>query len=79
MTAKLKKYNLQKKWDFYELKKEGAKRISKRFDWTKKESIKLTADFLNKVGGSVKIHKSTWWYQEERTYPRGMDPIKSKG
>lgn len=81
MTNKLDKYNLTKKWDSYSLKKEWAKRATKIFkEWTKKlDAIKLSANIIKKTEGSLKIHKNSGWYQEERTYPRSKDPKKSKG
>lgn len=81
MTSKLDKYNLTKKWDSYSLKKEWAKRATKRFEkWTKKiDAIKWSAKIVKKTEGSLKIHKNSWWYQEERTYPKKRDPKSSKG
>jgi len=35
--------------------------------------------FMNREGGSLKIHKLDGTIQEERTYPRSKDPRKSKG
>jgi hypothetical protein len=34
---------------------------------------------IGREGGSVKIQKANGRIQEERTYPRGRDPRKSKG
>jgi len=34
---------------------------------------------LGNQGGSVKIKKLDGKYEEERTYPKSKDPIKSKG
>lgn len=64
----------------YKLKRENAERASKVFDSTKDEAIKESKDFiLNQGGGSLKIHKNDGGFQEERTYPKSIDPKKSKG
>jgi hypothetical protein len=34
---------------------------------------------VGRDGGSVKIQKQNGRFQEERTYPRGKDPRRSKG
>ncbi|MFP3592958.1 DUF2188 domain-containing protein [Chryseobacterium sp. SIMBA_038] len=64
----------------YKLKKEGAERSSKVFDTNKIEAIKSAKDFIvSHNGGSLRIHKNSGEFQEERTYPRSKDPKKSKG
>lgn len=64
----------------YKLKKEGAERSSKVFDTNKTEAIQSAKKFIeNQGGGSLKIHKNSGGFQEERTYPRSIDPRKSKG
>lgn len=64
----------------YKLKKEGAERSSKVFDTNKIEAIKSAKDFIESHnGGSLRIHKNSGEFQEERTYPRSKDPKKSKG
>ena len=61
------------------LKRDGAQRALKRF--AKKED---SVDYAGKRFGedypaSVKIQKQDGTLEEERTYPRSMDPRKSKG
>lgn len=64
----------------YKLKKENAQRASKVIDSTKVDAIKKAADFVkSQDGGSLKIHKNSGGFQEERTYPRSKDPKQSKG
>jgi len=64
----------------YKLKKENAERASKVIDANKIDAIKQSKEFiLNHGGGSLKIHKNEGGFQEERTYPKSIDPKKSKG
>lgn len=71
-------YHITKDGDKWKLTKEGNQRPSKSAD-TKKEIIKQTQEYMNDKTGSVKIHKEDGKFQEERTYQRKDDPIKSKG
>ena len=73
--AKLPRYSLShnektKKWD---LKKEGSGEVVKSF---KNKAAATKGGVLEKaVGmGSVRIRKRDGKIQEERTYPRSMDP-----
>ena len=64
----------------YKLKKEHAERASKVIDSNKQGAIKESKNFImNQGGGSLKIHKNSGGFQEERTYPKSIDPKKSKG
>jgi hypothetical protein len=64
----------------YKLKRENAERASKIIESTKVEAIKESRDFIKQQGGgSLKIHKNSGGFQEERTYPRSKDPKESKG
>jgi Uncharacterized protein conserved in bacteria (DUF2188) len=74
--AKLPRYSLthndkNKKW---ELKREGSGEVIKRFK-TKAAATKggVLERAVNKMG-SVRIRKRDGKIQEERTYPRSMDP-----
>ena len=71
-------YHISKSGDGWELKKQGATRASKSAS-TKAEIIQLASDFLDGKTASLKIHKEDGIIQEERTYPRSADPVKSKG
>ncbi|MBJ7881867.1 DUF2188 domain-containing protein [Gelidibacter salicanalis] len=76
----MKNFHLVHDDGVYKLKKENAQRASKVIDANKPEAIKTARDFIqNQGGGSLKIHKNSGGFQEERTYPRSMDPKKSKG
>jgi hypothetical protein len=74
--AKLPRYSLThndktKKW---ELKREGSGEVIKRF---KTKAAATTGGVLEravKKMGSVRIRKRDGRIQEERTYPRSMDP-----
>lgn len=48
---------------------------------TKVASVKQTAEVARKAPEpvSVRIHKENGQFQQERTYPRGADPRRSKG
>lgn len=74
----MENYHITKSEKGWELKKAGATRASKKAE-TKAEIIKLSIEFLNGKTASLKIHKEDGTIQEERTYPRSADPIKSKG
>jgi hypothetical protein len=64
----------------YKLKKENAERASKVIDTNKVDAIKQSKEFIQgQGGGSLKIHKNAGGFQEERTYPKSIDPKKSKG
>jgi hypothetical protein len=74
--ARLPKFSLAhndktKKW---ELKREGSGEVIKRFK-TKAAATKggVLERAVNKMG-SVRIRKRNGKIQEERTYPRSMDP-----
>lgn len=81
-------FNLLRRFDLtkdkvrggWKLKERGANHAVCRFA-TKSDATK--GDALSKAigegGGSVRIHKQDGWIEEERTYPRGRDPERSKG
>ncbi|HTN69313.1 MAG TPA: DUF2188 domain-containing protein [Dysgonamonadaceae bacterium] len=76
----MKNFHLVHDDGVYKLKKENAQRASKVIDSTKVDAIKQAADFVkSQGGGSLKIHKNSGGFQEERTYPRSKDPKQSKG
>ena len=76
----LDKYDLSKKDDHWQLKKQGNERATKAFKGNKEDAIKDSAAYLKSTeGGSLRIHKEDGTYQEERTYPRSKDPRSSKG
>jgi hypothetical protein len=71
-------YHVSKSGDGWELKKQGASRASITAS-TKAEIVQLASDFLDGKTASLKVHKEDGTIQEERTYPRSADPVKSKG
>lgn len=76
----MKNYHLVHDNGVYKLKQENAQRASKIIDANKQEAIKVSKEFIqNQGGGSLKIHKNNGGFQEERTYPRSIDPKQSKG
>jgi hypothetical protein len=72
-------YHLTKDEDQRKLTKEWSERASKVFDETKKDSLSDAIAYMKDHWGSLKIHKEDWKIQEERTYPKSADPIKSEG
>lgn len=74
----MENYHITKSDNGWDLKKEGAGRASKSAS-TKTEIIQLATEFLDGKTASLKIHKEDGTIQEERTYPRSADPVKSKG
>jgi Uncharacterized protein conserved in bacteria (DUF2188) len=79
--AKLPRFSLShnektKKW---ELRKEGSGEVVKTFA---RKAVATKGGVLEKAVsgmGSVRIRKRNGKIQEERTYPRSMDPRGSKG
>lgn len=71
-------YHVTKSDNGWELKKEGATSFSKTAE-TKAEIIAIASEFLDGKTASLKIHKEDGTVQEERTYPRSADPVKSEG
>lgn len=80
--AKLPKYTLSHndKKDRWDLTNDRTDQVVKTFG-TKGAATKGGAleKAVGKDGGSVKIQKENGRYQEERTYPGGADPKRSKG
>ena len=74
----MENYHITKSDNGWDLKKEGATRASKSGS-TKAEIIELATAFLQGKTASLKIHKEDGTIQEERTYPRSADPVKTKG
>ena len=79
---KLSKYTLKfdTKSDKWVLKNDRTKRVEQSFG-TKARAMKggVLRRAVGRGGGSVKIHKESGRFQEERTYPGSRDPRKSKG
>nr|WP_321222040.1 DUF2188 domain-containing protein [uncultured Psychroserpens sp.] len=76
----MENFHLVREDDKYKLKRENAERASKVINSNKVDAIREARDFIkSKGGGSLKIHKNKGGFQEERTYPKSKDPIKSKG
>ena len=74
----MENYHLVHDGQNWVLKKEKATRATKVFDnTTKADAIKQLKNTVSNA--SVKIHKLDGKIQEERTYPRSIDPRKSKG
>lgn len=71
-------YHITKKGDKWQFKKEGVDQPIHIAD-TKNEIIDFMQDYMKNHAGSVKIHKSDGKFQEERTYPRKVDPRKYPG
>ncbi len=78
--ARRKVYSVQKRSSKsgWKVKKKGGKVVAKTD--TKAKAVKTaTATASKDKRSSVVIHKADGKVQEERTYPRGSDPRKSKG
>ena len=46
---------------------------------TKEDAVEGCAAYMGEHPGSLKIHRANGSFEEERTYPRSMDPIETKG
>lgn len=77
---KLRSFHLTKKGDKWRLEQAGSDRALRTYD-RKSDALKggVLKGALGGTGGSVKIHGEQGRIQQERTYPRGKDPRKSKG
>jgi hypothetical protein len=71
-------YHLVKDGDEWKLRRENSQRASLTFD-NKQEGVSQSAEYMRQHGGSLKIHLENGRIQEERTYPRKVDPPESKG
>jgi hypothetical protein len=71
-------YHITKTDKGWALIKQGAERASKTAA-TKAEISALASEYLKDKTASLKIHKEDGTIQEERTYPRSADPVKTKG
>lgn len=80
--GKLPKYTLEfdEKKEKWELEKDKTGQVVKTFP-TKTAATKggVLKRALGEDGGSVKIQKENGKFDEERTFPRKADPVKSKG
>jgi len=46
---------------------------------TKAEALQGSTQFMRERGGSLRIHRADGTFQQERTYPRALDPVESRG
>ncbi len=80
--ANLPKYTVQhnEQKERWELEHDKTGKVIKSTE-TKGDLTKggVLAKAVGPEGGSVKIQKENGRFQEERTFPRSRDPIKSKG
>lgn len=78
----LPKYTLglNEKTDRWALEKDKSHKVVKTFA-TKEAATAggVLKKAVGSEGGSVKIQKANGRFQQERTYPKGRDPRKSKG
>ncbi len=74
----LQRYHLEKKNDYWRLRKAGSNRAVVKAG-TKELAISELRRYMKTHEGSVRIHKANGRFQEERTYPRTRDPRGSKG
>ena len=75
-------YHLSHKGDEWQLEKQHAERVTKKFPgMTKEEAVRDAAKFLRNRddSASLKIHLKDGPIQEERTYPKSADPTQSPG
>ena len=61
----------------WKLKKENAERSTMVID-NKQEAMDFSISFMRENTGSLQIQKRNGEFQEERNYPRNIDPTKSK-
>jgi hypothetical protein len=71
-------YHLTKSGGSWRLRKQGSEEDLVTAS-TKDEAVHKTQDYMSDKQGSVKIHSSDGRITDERTYPRSIDPRRSKG
>ncbi len=71
-------YHITKDGETWKFEKEGSDRAIKR-SGTKTGAMDYMREYMDGKTGSVKIHKEDGTIQEERTYPRRVDPTRSPG
>lgn len=71
-------YHIVKSGDVWAFQKAGSSRAIRKLA-TKDEMIAFMRSYMSNKVGSVKIHKADGSFQEERTFPRKNDPVKTKG
>jgi uncharacterized protein DUF2188 len=80
--ANLPRYTLKHDQDKekWVLKKDATQRTVRSFE-TKDDATRrgVLKKAIGNEGGSIRIEKQKGGFQEERTFPRGRDPRKSKG
>jgi hypothetical protein len=74
----MKRLDVRKKGDTWVAESSGRAVLSAA---TKAEAVRLSTAEAKRTPGpvSVRIHNMDGRIQEERTYPRGADPRRSKG
>lgn len=46
---------------------------------TKEDALTGCAEYMREHHGSLHIHRADGTFEDERTYPRERDPVKSQG
>ena len=62
---------------FWEITDERTRRSIGKFE-TKEEALDMATTVIGELTASLKIHRADGTIEEERTYPRSMDP-RGKG
>ena len=74
----MKNYHLTNKSGEWRFSKENTSESIETFE-TKEAGVNYAQDYMNKNGGSLKIHNMDGKIEEERTYPQSADPSNSPG
>jgi len=80
--ANLPRYTLKHDQDKekWVLKKDATQRTVRSFETKDDATMRgVLKKAIGNEGGSIRIEKQKGGFQEERTFPRGRDPRKSKG
>ena len=73
----MRNYHLVPDIDRWKLEREGDGTI--QFFDSKEEAVKRCTEYMGDHHGSLIIHHKDGTIEEERTYPRSMDPVESPG
>jgi hypothetical protein len=74
----MQNFHLSPDGDVWKLTTEDGRLTIDDFD-SRKEALEASCAFMENREGSLKIHKADGSLEEERTYLRAMDTVKSPG
>jgi len=74
---RMNNYHLTRNGDRWQLTRQSDGTLL--FFDTKEDALHGCSEYMGEHPGSLKIHRSDGTFEEERTFPRSLDPVKSRG